>query len=123
MGLFDEAKKAMADAKVEAARKDRERAEKQRTQKEFEQQALLEKAGLSLRDYDYAKLCELNADSLRKILAERGWSNLHSITTFTAPDHEKVQINLLKIQVEQNFILIRQNEHIIRLLSVTKQEM
>lgn len=106
MGFFDKIKE-------QSAQQEKERAEKQRAKDD----ARLRQHGLLLEEGDDASFRAMNAESLRRIAGERGWSNYWSIAAAWSEAADKMQINLLKMLTEQHFILIRQNEQIIRLLS------
>ncbi|MGD1066323.1 MAG: hypothetical protein ABR975_05855 [Vulcanimicrobiaceae bacterium] len=104
MGIFDK--------KDDRAQRREQQGDSQRAADD----AKLREHGLLLDESDDALLRTMNAKSLRRILGERGWSNYWSVGTFNADAADKVQINLLKMLTEQHFVMIRQNEQIIRLL-------
>lgn len=114
MGLFTstEDKEARRQEKAREALAEQQRKE----------QKLLEKYGLDLDHYDDDDIRERNSASIRDINANLAGSGLYSFGNLLPGGNADASfiINLLKSQVQQNWILIRQNEQIIRLLSEDK---
>ena len=83
------------------------------------EQKLLEKYGLDLDNYNDVDIRNRNNESIRDINAQLAGSGLYSFGNLLPGGNADASfiINLLKSQVQQNWILIRQNEQIIRLLS------
>jgi hypothetical protein len=79
----------------------------------------LEKYGLNLAEYDSHTISEKNVENLSRIgsdLAGNKWLKAGMALSF-AKSEEQAKVTYLSAQVEQNWILIRQNEIMIRLLS------
>ena len=77
----------------------------------------LEKFGLDFENYSLDDMRELNINSSREIAGSLAGSKLYSIgKLFSGNANETFALELQRAQVEQNFIIMRQNEQIIRLL-------
>ncbi len=110
MGLFDKSAEQLA--------KEDERQKTVKDRNREAQDAELQKHGMLLEDYDVDTLRSKNSESLRIIAHESGFANSvgRAIGISVGDPADKVEINLLKMLTQQNFIVIRQNEQIIRLL-------
>jgi hypothetical protein len=81
-------------------------------------QATLEKFDLDIDAYDSATLRAKNVKTLRAIardLAGNKWFKFGLALTFGKPE-EQAKVTYLSALVEQNWIIIRQNERMLRLL-------
>lgn len=77
----------------------------------------LEKFGVDLDSYSDEELRNRNAQSARDISTALAGSKLYSFGSLLSDNaNETFLMEMARAQVEQNFILIRQNEEIIRLL-------
>lgn len=84
-------------------------------------QSALEKFGIDLDSYTDGELRGRNIQSAREIAASLAGSKLYSFgSLLTGNANETFLMEMARAQVEQNFILIRQNEEIIRLLKEKK---
>lgn len=91
-------------------------AEKQAKQ-EAKDKAAMEKFGLDFDSYTETDLRRRNVDSAKEIAGSLAGSKLYSFgSLLSGSANETFSLELARAQVEQNFILIRQNEEIIRLL-------
>lgn len=99
--------------------KSKEEKLKERTEKELaKQQAALEKLGLNFEAYDIDMIKKLNGNSAREISSSLAGSKLYSFgSLLSGNSNEAFALEMARAQVEENLILIRQNEIIIRLLS------
>lgn len=99
--------------------KSKEEKMKKRAEKELaKQQAALEKLGLNLAAYDINMIDKLNENSAREISSSLAGSKLYSFgSLLSGNSNETFALEMARAQVEENLILIRQNEIIIRLLS------
>ena len=99
--------------------KSKEEKLKERTEKELaKQQAALEKLGLNFAAYDINTIDKLNGDSAREISSSLAGSKLYSFGSLLSDNSDEAfALEMARAQVEENLILIRQNEIIIRLLS------
>jgi hypothetical protein len=99
--------------------KSKEEKMKKRAEKELaKQKAALEKLGLNLAAYDIDMIKKLNANSAREISSSLAGSKLYSFgSLLSGNSNETFALEMARAQVEENLILIRQNEIIIRLLS------
>jgi hypothetical protein len=99
--------------------KSKEEKLKERTEKELaKQQAALEKFGLNFEAYDIDMIKKLNGNSAREISSSLAGSKLYSFgSLLSGNSNEAFALEMARAQVEENLILIRQNEIIIRLLS------
>lgn len=111
MGIFssNEEKEARRQEKAREALAEQQRKE----------QKLLEKYGLDLNNYDDEDIRKRNNASIRDINTQLAGSGLYSFGNLLPGGNSDASfiIDLLKAQIQQNWILIRQNEQIIRLLS------
>jgi hypothetical protein len=99
MGLFTQ--KTPEEAEIE----------KRKAEKET-----LEKFGLDLENYSIAEIAKRNVENLRKIASDiraNKWFKAGLALSF-AKAHEQATVTYLSALVEQNWILLRQNEIIIR---------
>lgn len=88
-------------------------------QQRLDQQAhkALDKYGLNVSEATTATIKQFNADNIRKIASEmRGNGLIKAGLTFGGSATERAQLGYLSALTEQNWVLIRQNELIIRLL-------
>lgn len=88
-----------------------------RSSKEEKFAAKMEKFGIDLDRYSLDELRRRNAEAASEIAANLAGSKMYSTGALLAGDSGTaflMQMN--RAQVEQNFILMRQNEEIIRLL-------
>lgn len=69
-----------------------------------------------LSDYSKDELRNENAESVDKIASELAGSGLYKMGSLFTKSEVAFQMSIGKAQIEQNWILIRQNEEIIRLL-------
>lgn len=77
----------------------------------------MERFGIDLDNYDLNELRYRNGDAARNIAASLAGSKLYSMGALLSGDAGTTFIiELNRAQVEQNFILMRQNEEIIRWL-------
>lgn len=76
-----------------------------------------DKFGIDLDNYEYDELRDKNKETAIKISSALAGSKLYSMGSLLSGKPEQTfMIELNRAQVEQNFILIRQNEEIIRWL-------
>lgn len=86
-------------------------------EKEAKERAAAAKFGVDLDSYTDDVLRKKNNESARAIAADLSGSKLYSFGSLLSGDsNETFALEMARAQVEQNFILIRQNEEIIRLL-------
>ena len=91
-------------------------AEKQAKQ-EAKDRAAMEKFGLDFDSYTEADIRRKNINSAKEKAGSLAGSKMYSFgSLFTGSANETFSLELARAQVEQNFILMRQNEEIIRLL-------
>ena len=91
-------------------------AEKQAKQ-EAKDRAAMEKFGLDFDSYTEADIRRKNINSAKEIAGSLAGSKMYSFgSLLTGSVNETFSLELARAQVEQNFILMRQNEEIIRLL-------
>lgn len=91
-------------------------AEKQAKQ-EAKDKAAMEKFGLDFDSYTEADIRRKNINSAKEIAGSLAGSKMYSFgSLLTGSVNETFSLELARTQVEQNFILMRQNEEIIRLL-------
>ncbi len=84
---------------------------------EAKDKAAMEKFGLDFDSYTENDLRRRNINSAKEITASLAGSKLYSFgSLLSGSANETFSLELARAQVEQNFILIRQNEEIIRLL-------
>ncbi len=91
-------------------------AEKQAKQ-EAKDRAAMEKFGLDFDSYTEADIRRKNINSAKEIAGSLAGSKMYSFgSLFTGSANETFSLELARAPVEQHFILMRQNEEIIRLL-------
>lgn len=91
-------------------------AEKQ-AQQEAKDKAAIEKFGLDFDTYTSDDIKQKNLASLRAIATSLAGSKLYSFgSLLSGNSNETFALEMARAQIEQNFILMRQNEEIIRLL-------
>ena len=91
-------------------------AEKQARQ-EAKDKAAMEKFGLNFDSYTDADIKRKNINSAKEIAGSLAGSKMYSFgRLLSGSANETFSLELARAQVEQNFILMRQNEEIIRLL-------
>lgn len=91
-------------------------AEKQARQ-EAKDKAAMEKFGLNFDSYTDADIKRKNINSAKEIAGSLAGSKMYSFgSLLSGSANETFSLELARAQVEQNFILMRQNEEIIRLL-------
>ena len=85
--------------------------------------AAMEKFGLDFDSYTENDLRRRNINSAKEIAGSLAGSKLYSFgSLLSGSANETFSLELARAQVEQNFILIRQNEEIIRLLKKTAEQ-
>lgn len=95
---------------------DAKAAEKQAKQT-AKDKAAMEKFGLDFDSYTSDEMKKRNVTSLKKISSSLAGSKMYSFGSLLSGNaNETFSLELARAQVEQNFILMRQNEEIIRLL-------
>lgn len=99
--------------------KSKEEKSQERAEKELAKQyAALEKLGLNFDAYDINTIDKLNGNSAREISCSLAGSKLYSFGSLLSGNaNETFALEMARAQVEENLIIIRQNEIIIRLLS------
>ena len=99
--------------------KSKEEKLKEREEKELaKQQTALEKLGLNFAAYDINAIDKLNGNSAREISSSLAGSKLYSFGSLLSGDsNTSFLMEMARAQVEENLMLIRQNEIIIRLLN------
>ncbi|PKQ19178.1 MAG: hypothetical protein CVT66_11440 [Actinobacteria bacterium HGW-Actinobacteria-6] len=81
------------------------------------QRELMEKYGLDLDSYSDDELRLRNGSAVRAIASTLAGSGMFAAGSLLSGNSaDAFKLNLAKAQIEQNWILIRQNEEIIRLL-------
>lgn len=79
--------------------------------------ASMERLGVDFSSYTSEDLNSKNIASLRQIASSLAGSKMYSFGSLLSGNaNETFALELARAQVEQNFILMRQNEEIIRLL-------
>lgn len=97
-------------------------AEKQAKQ-EAKDKAALEKFGLDFDSYSLDEIRCRNIASSKEIAGSLAGSKLYSFgSLLSGNSNETFSLELARAQVEQNFILMRQNEEILRLLKEIAQK-
>jgi len=77
----------------------------------------MEQLGINLDSYSMDELRQKNNDAVEQIAATLAGSKFYSVgSMLSGKPSEVFQTEMARVQVEQNFMLIRQNEEIIRLL-------
>lgn len=99
--------------------KSKEEKLQERAEKELAKQyAALEKFGLNFAEYDIDTIDQLNGKSAGEISSSLAGSKLYSFgSLLSGNSNQTFALEMARAQVEENLILIRQNEIIIRLLS------
>ena len=93
-------------------------AEKQ-TKQDAKDKAAIEKFGLDFDNYTSEDIKLKNLSSLKEIATSLAGSKLYSFgSLLSGNSHETFALEMARAQIEQNFILMRQNEEIIRLLKM-----
>lgn len=83
----------------------------------------LDRFGIDFESYSDEEIRTRNAQSAREIAASLAGSKLYSFgSVISSNANEAFIMELLRAQVEQNWILMRQNEEIIRLLKDIKAD-
>ena len=78
--------------------------------------ARLDQFGVDFDNCDYMELRRRNAAAAKQIAGSLAGSKLYSIgSLFSGNANQTFIMEMLRAQVEQNFILMRQNEELIRL--------
>lgn len=109
-------KSAEEKAAEKQMKQDAKVAEKQAKQ-DAKDKAAMEKFGLDFDSYTEADIRRRNINSAKEIAGSLAGSKMYSFgSLLTGNANETFSLELARAQVEQNFILIRQNEEIIRLL-------
>ena len=84
---------------------------------EAKQAATLDKFGIDFESYDSEEMSRRNLLSAQNIAASLAGSKLYSFgSLLTGNANETFALELARAQVDQNWILMRQNEEMIRLL-------
>lgn len=79
--------------------------------------AAMEKFGVDFDSYTSDDIKEKNVASLKEIASSLAGSKMYSFgSLLSGNSNETFALEMSRAQVEQNFILMRQNEEIIRLL-------
>ena len=85
----------------------------------YKARVYLDKFGLDFDNYNIDALHARNIESVKEISASLGGSKLYSFGSFLTGDaNQTFLMEMERAQVEQNMILMRQNEEIIRLLKI-----
>lgn len=97
-------------------------AEKQ-AQQAAKDKAAIERFGLDFDSYTSEDMKNKNIASSREIASSLAGSKLYSFGSLLSGNaNETFALELARAQVEQNFILMRQNEEILRLLKQIAQK-
>lgn len=112
MGLLDSRKEKKEEKK-------QLKAEARATKEQSDLTKMLEKYGLNLDDYTYGDLRNRNAQDIQKIASSLAGNKLlqAGMTLSFAKSEEQAKVSYLGALVDQNWILIRQNEAILRALA------
>lgn len=95
----------------------KDKAEEKQVKQEAKDKAAMEKFGLDFDSYTEADIRRRNINSAREIARSLAGSKMYSFgSLLSGSANETFSLELARSQVEQNFILMRQNEEIIRLL-------
>ena len=85
--------------------------------------AASKKFGLDFENYSLEEIRNRNISSSKEIASSLAGSKLYSFASLLSRNsNETFALELARAQVEQNFILMRQNEEIIRLLKELTQK-
>ena len=86
-------------------------------EQEAKDKAAMEKFGVDFDSYTSDDIKEKNVASLKEIASSLAGSKMYSFgSLLSGNSNETFALEMSRAQVEQNFILMRQNEEIIRLL-------
>ena len=90
---------------------------KKQAEQEAKDKAAMEKFGVDFDSYTSEDIKEKNVASLKEIASSLAGSKMYSFgSLLSGNSNETFALEMSRAQVEQNFILMRQNEEIIRLL-------
>lgn len=90
---------------------------KKQAEQEAKDKASMEKFGVDFDSYTSEDIKEKNVASLKEIASSLAGSKMYSFgSLLSGNSNETFALEMSRAQVEQNFILMRQNEEIIRLL-------
>lgn len=90
---------------------------KKQAEQEAKDKAAMEKLGVDFDSYTSDDIKEKNVASLKEIASSLAGSKMYSFgSLLSGNSNETFALEMSRAQVEQNFILMRQNEEIIRLL-------
>ena len=90
---------------------------KKQAEQEAKDKAAMEKFGVDFDSYTSDDIKEKNVASLKEIASSLAGSKMYSFgSLLSGNSNETFALEMSRAQVEQNFILMRQNEEIIRLL-------
>lgn len=90
---------------------------KKQAEQEAKDKAATEKFGVDFDSYTSDDIKEKNVASLKEIASSLAGSKMYSFgSLLSGNSNETFALEMSRAQVEQNFILMRQNEEIIRLL-------
>ena len=90
---------------------------KKQAEQEAKDKVAMEKFGVDFDSYTSEDIKEKNVASLKEIASSLAGSKMYSFgSLLSGNSNETFALEMSRAQVEQNFILMRQNEEIIRLL-------
>ena len=89
---------------------------KKQAEQEAKDKAAMEKFGVDFDSYTSDDIKEKNVASLKEIASSLAGSKMYFGSLLSGNSNETFALEMSRAQVEQNFILMRQNEEIIRLL-------
>ena len=90
---------------------------KKQAEQEAKDKAAMEKFSVDFDSYTSEDIKEKNVASLKEIASSLAGSKMYSFgSLLSGNSNETFALEMSRAQVEQNFILMRQNEEIIRLL-------
>lgn len=90
---------------------------KKQAEQEAKDKAAMEIFGVDFDSYTSDDIKEKNVASLKEIASSLAGSKMYSFgSLLSGNSNETFALEMSRAQVEQNFILMRQNEEIIRLL-------
>jgi hypothetical protein len=90
---------------------------KKQAEQEAKDKSAMEKFGVDFDSYTSDDIKEKNVASLKEIASSLAGSKMYSFgSLLSGNSNETFALEMSRAQVEQNFILMRQNEEIIRLL-------
>ena len=91
---------------------------KKQAEQEAKDKAAMEKFGVDIESNPIIKKKKKNVASLKEIASSLAGSKMYSFgSLLSGNSNETFALEMSRAQVEQNFILMRQNEEIIRLLN------